>query len=144
MLKLERAPQNGLNKLLHHSNQTVMGFGQPSLYTDSLLSTVDGRSRKRQAGNVGRPKGSKRAALSASTSQSERPRITDVSWNFHISIGWTLGAPTQDLRERLNSTGIDFQAIKVEVNIVKIKLGNGITAIPLASRINDSNKIIDT
>ena len=67
-----------------------------------------------------------------------------MSSSFHISIGWTLAAPTQDMRQILNTTGISFQAVKVEVNTVKVKIGNGITAISLASKIDDSNKIIET
>ena len=67
-----------------------------------------------------------------------------MSSSFHISIGWTLDDPTQDMRQILNTTGIKFEAIKVEVNTVKVKVGNGITAISLASKIDSSHKIIET
>ena len=67
-----------------------------------------------------------------------------MSSSFHISIGWTLDAPTQDMRQILNTTGISLEAMKVEINTVKVKIGNGITAISLASKIDDSNKIIET
>lgn len=67
----------------------------------------------------------------------------DMSPSFHISIGWTLDAPTQGLRERLAATCIDFQAIKIDVNTVKVKIGNSITAISLAAKIDTSNKIIE-
>lgn len=143
-LKLERAPQNGLNKLLHLSNQTVTDFGQPPLYTNSLQSSADAQSRKRQAGNGGRSKGTTRAAASSSMSLSGPSSDMDMSSSFHISIGWTLSAPTESLRERLNTTGIDFQAIKVDVNTVKAKIGNGITVISLAKKIDTLNKIIES
>lgn len=144
VLKLERAPQNGLNKLLHLSNRTVTSFGQPPLYIDSQQSSVDGQSRKRQAGNVGRSKESRRAASSSATNRTEPPNDLDMSSSFHVSIGWTLSAPTQGMRERLNSSGIDSRAIKFDVNTVKVKIGNGITAISLAVKIDNSNKIIET
>ena len=67
----------------------------------------------------------------------------DMSSSFHISIGWTLGAPTQGLRERLKTTSIDLQAIKIDVHTVKVKIGNGITALSLAMKVDNSNKIIE-
>ena len=141
VLKLEKAPQNGLNKLLHISNETVTDFGQPSLYIDSLRSSVDGRSRKRQAG---RSKETAAAAASSSTGRSAPSNDSDMSSSFHISIGWMLGAPMEGLGERLNTTGIDYQAMKVDVHTVKAKIGNGITAISLATKIDNLNKIIET
>ena len=137
VLKLEKAPQNGLNKLLHLSNQTVVSFGQPSLYTD--LSVGDS-----QVGIVSRSKKAKGGPSSSSIGRSGTSSDVDMSSRFHISIGWTLNAPTQDVRQILNTTGISFQAIKVEVNTVKVKIGNGITGISLANKIDDSNKIIET
>ena len=143
VLKLDRASQDGLNKLLHLSNQTVTDFGQPLLYTDSPQSSADGQSRKRKAGNGGRSKGTTRAAAPSSMGRSGPSNDMDMSSSFHISIGWTLGAPAESLKERLNTTGIDFQAIKVDVNTVKTKIGNGITAISLATKIDTLNKIIE-
>ncbi len=144
VLQLEKAPQNGLNKLLHLSNQTVLDFGQPSLYTVLPQSSVDGHTRKRQAGNVGYSKNTTEAAVSSSMSHSGPLDDMDMSSSFHISIGWTLGAPRQDLRERLHATGVDFQGIKIDVNTVKVKIGNGITAIPFTTKIENLNKIIET
>ena len=144
VLKLEKASQNGLNKLLHLSNQTAMSFGQPLLYTDSLQSSTDGQSQKRQAGNVGHSRETRRAASSSSISRSGPCNDMDMSSSFHLSIGWTLSAPSQGLRERLSTTGIEFQAIRVGVNTIKVKIGNGITAIPLEMKIENSNKIIET
>lgn len=143
VLKLERASQNGLNKLLHLSNQTVANFGQPPLYTDLLQYSADGRSRKRPTANRGRSKETTKAAISSSMSHSEPLTDIDMSSSFHISIGWTLGVPSQDLRERLNTRGIDFLTLKVDVSTVKVKIGNGITAISLATKIDSSNKMIE-
>ena len=146
VLKLEKAPQDGLNKLLHVSNQTAKEFGQPPLYTDWLQPSVDTDrpSRKRHLGNPGRSKETTRAAASGHITRPAPSSYADMSSSFHVSIGWTLDAPSQTLRERLNTTGIDFQAIKIDVNTVKAKIGNGITAIPLAVKIDNSNRIIET
>lgn len=141
VLKLERPHQNSLNKLLHLSNRTVTGLGQPLLYTDSLQSSAEGQPHKRQVGNGGRSK--ETTGVLSSMSLSGKSNDIDISSSFHISIGWTLGAPTQSLRERLNTTGVDFQALQVDVNAVKVKIGSGITAISLARKIEVSNKIIE-
>ena len=143
VLKLEKPPQDDLNKLLQFSNQTATAFGQPPLYTDSLQSLPDVQSRKRQAGNRGRSKEITGAAASSFMNRSGSINYTDVSSSFHISIGWTLDAPTQDLRERLNGTGMDYQGITVDINTVKVKIGNGITAISLARKIETANRIIE-
>ncbi len=142
VLKLEKAPQDGLNKLLHLSNQTVANFGQPPLYTDLLRHSADGQFRKRHAGG-GRSKETTRAVAPSSLSCSEASADVDMSSSFHISVGWTLGVPTQGLRERLDTTGFEFQALKVDVNTFKVKIGNSITAIPLATKIDSANKIIE-
>lgn len=141
MLRLEKAPQNDLNKLLHLSNRTVVGFGQPSLYVDS---SVCGQNLKSQTLFVSRRKTAKRDPSSSSISRTGASNDVDMSSNFHISIGWTLAAPTQDMRQLLDGTGITFEAIKVEVDTVKVKIGNGITAISLGSKIDESNKMIET
>ena len=143
VLKLERAPQNGLNKLLHVSNQTVTNFGQAPLYTNLLQDSYDGQSRKRQAANRGHSKETTRVTASSSMNHSGLSTDIDMSSNFHVSIGWTLGDPTQGLNERLNTTGIDFQTLTVDVHTVKVKIGNGITAVSLATKIDSSNKILE-
>ena len=143
VLKLEKPPQDDLNKLLQFSNQTATAFGQPPLYTDPLQSLPDAQSRKRQAGNRGRSKEVTGAAASSFMNRFGSINYSDVSSSFHISIGWTLDAPTQELRERLNGTGMDFRGIIIDINTVKVKIGNGITAIPLAKKIETANRIIE-
>ena len=137
VLKLERPPSNGLNQLLRLVNGAVTDLGQPPLYTDSMRSSADGQSRKRQARNGGR------SDATPAMSHCEPSNDVDVSSSFHISIGWTLGTAIHGLRENLNTTGIDFQAIRVNVNQVKAKVGNGITAISLATKVDTLNKIIE-
>lgn len=143
VLQLERAPQDGLNKLLHISNQTVTSFGQVPLYTNSLDDSHDGQPRKRQVANAGRPKRTTRVPVTSSTNQSRGSSDIDMPSCFHVSIGWTLGVPTQDLNDRLNTTGIHSQTLKVDVNTVKIKIGNAITAVSLEPKIDSSNKILE-
>lgn len=66
-----------------------------------------------------------------------------MSSSFHISIGWTLDVPSQELREGLNTTGIEFPTLQLSISTVKVKIGNGITAISLATKIDSLNKIIE-
>ena len=143
VLKLEKAPQNGLNKLLHLSNQTAMEFGQPPLYTAPSLQPPVDVPRKRRVGNARRRSEMTGTTASSSMNYYGLSNFADMSSNFHISIGWTLNAPTDVLRERLNSTGVDFQAIKFDVNSVKAKVGNCVTAISLATKVDNSNRIIE-
>ena len=119
----------------------VVGFGQPTLYIDS---SVYSQNRKRQAVTVSRLKRAKGGPSSSSISHSGTSNDVDMSSSFHISIGWALAAPTQEMKQILDRTGIRFEAIKVGVNTVKVKIGNGITAISLESKIEESNKIIET
>ena len=43
----------------------------------------------------------------------------------------------------MNYTGVDFQTLKIDVNTVKVKIGNGITAVSLSTKIDSANKIIE-
>ena len=93
---------------------------------------------------MSRSKKAKGGPSSSSFNRSGTSNDADMSSSFHVSIGWTLDDPTPDMRQILNTSGISFEAIKVGVNTVKVKVGNGITAISLANKIDDSNKIIET
>jgi hypothetical protein len=67
----------------------------------------------------------------------------DASDSFHISVGWVLTAPSEALIEKLNQTRHDVRLAKIDVHTVKLKIGNGITAVSLASKIDSSNRIIE-
>jgi len=95
--------ENELNNLLHVSNTAVQKYGQPPLYTQ--------------------PVGGKRAS---------RSKIEDKSDAFHISIAWTLEKQDDDLLQTVEAELADIKKdITVEVNEVKVKIGNVITSVPL-------------
>lgn len=70
----------------------------------------------------------------------------DASDHFHISIGWTLEKPYEDSLDAAD-VGIDEQLmmkLRVAVRTVKVKVGNGIVAIPLWAKTVQSNGIAGT
>lgn len=126
VMQLDRAPQDGLNQLLNISDRVAKSFGQLPLYAESQPS-FGLESAKRRKGPID----------SASSNSN-----TDMSSSFHISIGWTRTQPSPDLVDALNqATG--FKEIKVDIRTVKAKVGNSITSIPLASKVDASNTIIE-
>lgn len=126
VMQLDQAPQDGLNQLLKISNRIAKFFGQSPLYAESQPS-FGLRSAKRRKGPID----------SASSN-----RNTDISSSFHISIGWTTTLPSQDLVDALDRVA-DFEVFKINVRIVKAKIGNNITSIPLAAKVDASNSIIE-
>lgn len=67
-----------------------------------------------------------------------------MSASFHISIGWTLTEPSRLLVDALNSNSLVLQALEVEIASAKVKVGNSITSISLTSKVDTTNKIIET
>ncbi|KAK4691894.1 U6 snRNA phosphodiesterase, partial [Lecanoromycetidae sp. Uapishka_2] len=61
-------------------------------------------------------------------------------------IAWALSAPAQGSEDNLSKASHDFffQALKIEINAVKIKIGNSISSVPLESKLDTSNRIIGT
>ena len=143
VMRLDKAPQDGLNQLLRISNGVVQIFGQPPLYADSQPppQANDPPGHKiRQRGLLKTASGSSSHAFPA---QMAAVNHLDVSSSFHISIGWTLTAPSKSLVEKLDSASHDFKTVKVGINTVKAKIGNGITSMFLVSKIDTSNRIIE-
>ena len=144
VMRLDRAPQDGLNELLRMSNTVAQRFGQPTLYTDSqpsrathpMYPQVHENPRKDST----RP-GS--ASSKESLSHTELGNYVDASTSFHVSIGWTLTTPSDSSSKKLKHASHDFQAMKISVDSVKVKIGNSITSIPLASKIDTSHTIIE-
>ena len=144
VMRLDRAPQDGLNELLRMSNTVSQKFGQPTLYTDSLSSRaahpMDPQGHKKpQRG----PKKPSSASPKAPLSHMELANYVDASASFHVSIGWTLNTPPESLSKKLNHASHDFQAMRISINSIKVKIGNSITSIPLASKVDASHTIIE-
>ena len=144
VMRLDRAPQDGLNKLLRMSNTAVQRFGQPTLYTDPQPSRATHPMYPQAHKNP--RKDSTRSGLASSkdsVSHIELANYVDASTSFHVSIGWTLRTPSDSLSMKLKHASYDFQAMKIRVDSVKVKIGNSITSIPLASKIDTSHTIIE-
>jgi hypothetical protein len=132
VMHLDRAPQDGLNQLLRISNRVARSFGQLPLYAEPQPS-FGLPSAKRRNGPTDSAS-SRKVASSISN--------TDMSSSFHISIGWTRTPPSQDLVDALDRV-TELKEIKVDVRTVKAKIGNTITSIPLTSKVDVSNSIIE-
>ena len=139
-MRLDEAPQNELNRILRISNEIVESVGQLPLYEDLRVDPPQKcrAGARTQKGDI--------LAFSSSSSPHRAP-VASVSIvtssSFHISIGWTLKTPSQALVKRLETVGDNVTNVTVTINAVKLKIGNGITAIRLASNIETSNKIIE-
>lgn len=69
----------------------------------------------------------------------------DLASRFHISIGWSLNPPPADLNSTLKSeSGKHNTTYEFHISSVKVKIGNGVTAYSLPSKVETSNGIIGT
>ena len=145
VMRLDRAPRDGLNELLRISITIAQRCGQPTLYTDTQPSRAT-HPMYPQAHKKPRKISTKPdAAASTDTLPHMEPaNYVDASASFHVSIGWTLTTPSDSLSTKLKHASHDFQAMKIGVDAVKVKIGNSITSIPLASKIDTSHTIIET
>lgn len=61
--------------------------------------------------------------------------MEDVSSAFHISVAWTLGAPTKELLESTKTVASDHMKgishVQLRIEEMKSKVGNVVTSIPL-------------
>lgn len=115
VIRIEKPPVNELERLLNVTNGVAQRFGQLPLY--------------------GEPK-----QLPSGFALQSRD---DVASSFHISIGWSLNSPSNEssaeLKNRIDVRDIFFQ---LHVSSIKVKIGNGVTAIPLASKVEIFNGIL--
>ncbi|KAH8679908.1 U6 snRNA phosphodiesterase Usb1 [Tricladium varicosporioides] len=122
VLKLGTPSCNGLNKLLDVSNRCVKKYGQPPLYADPLSLTEESYVSEKKI----TPK---------STTLKKGSPAQDVSNAFHISIAWTLSAPSPDVISMTNKIVAnhfqDVTAIYINVSEIKAKVGNHVTNISL-------------
>lgn len=143
VLQIEPTPKNELAQLLQIINRLVENFGQKPLYEElrSLSSFSSPRGQDRDA--LG--KSDKRVTLRPRSPAAESAHTIDPSSKLHISIGWSLSAPSADLNLTLkDGTGVHNVTYKFHISSVKVKIGNGVTAYSLPSRVETSNGIIGT
>ena len=130
-MKLQKPPKNELNKLLRISNQTAQDFGQLPLYAEPQAPSSP-TPIKRKKGQQRLPNEGFSTAISV-----------DLSSCFHVSIGWTLNSPSQDMLDKVNQCSHDIQAVGIDVQSVKVKIGNTVTSMSLDSKVDSVNKIIE-
>ncbi len=125
-MRLKRPESDGLNKLLHVSNQIVREYGKPPLYANA--STAPHTKSKIKA-----PLGKAPTSFWAA--------MDDVSSAFHISIGWTLRPPSLGLVDLTKTMAMghimnELNQICVKIEEIKSKVGNVVTSIPIPKNIS--------
>lgn len=140
VMQLAKPMEDGLNKLLQVSNWSAQAFDQPWLYSEAktisvepcLKKSMECDQRRGSRSSFGKPR---TAAL-----ESHCAEQADLSSNFHISIGWSLAEPTEDMVRRLDQVADEeLTGLKLEVDCIKIKIGNAVTAVPLKSGLERLN-----
>ena len=114
VLQVVRPTAEVLNRLLALSNRALAAFDQPSLYAPS-------RDVRRNAARVVDD-------LAGS--------VRDYSACFHVSLAWSLAAPSRAEEERVE--GLELGAVKgmrVRFDSVKVKIGNHVESIALRGEI---------
>ncbi|KAI9698487.1 MAG: poly(U)-specific 3'-to-5' RNA exonuclease [Candelina mexicana] len=146
VLRLSKPATNALNRLLHISNQVAASFGQSTLYADPNPGPeppARGRGSGRGRGFRGRhdtrfTRGERRV----------KPLIADCSPHFHISIAWTLQAPSPTLLERTQAPEVarsvqkEIRDLALRFDSVKLKLGNTVTVIALPTRAEEGKGLL--
>ena len=138
VLRLERDKGDSLNKLLWVSNRTVKEYGQLGLYEKQLPPSADRQMPDRKQRRVGRQGGDrnhmpKGVDLDENVGRSE---VADSSRQFHVSIAWTLASP--NVEEQAPDVGLsegasEKRGLEVNVEVVKVKIGNNIKSVALAN-----------
>ena len=125
ILDLSQPANNELNSLLQLSNRVAASFGQPPLYDEPHSRTA---------------KKNRTQAYGVESESEETPESQYVSSKFHISIAWTLNAPSQNMKEETHSA--DLTALRnapVTFTSVKAKIGNSVSSLYLSTRINEKD-----
>ena len=137
VLRLERDKGDSLNKLLWVSNRTVKEYGQLGLYEKQLPLSADRQMPDHKQRTLGRQGGirnpiPKGVDFGENVGGSEE---ADLSMHFHISIAWTLASPRVEEQAPafgLSEGGGEKGGLDVNVEVVKVKIGNNINSVALA------------
>lgn len=141
VLRLARPGGDQLNRLLQACNLVAAASGLPLLYapppsppppSPARVGVVRRGSRASGAGGL-RGRGSGGGVLV----------IQDFSDSFHVSIGWCLERPSDEMLESVETVGEgDVRALSVHVQAIKAKVGNVVTSFPLAVPRAESGGIL--
>jgi hypothetical protein len=135
-LRIQKPAADGLNKLLHVSNTIVQDYGQPPLYNKSIKTGKDATTK-----NNRRPRAmpDRRNSLSKKSSMFDWGEMQDTSDAFHVSIAWTLEAPSQKLLEltssRVSDEFTEFKQTQIKIEEIKSKVGNVVSSMPLRKSV---------
>lgn len=146
VLRIAKPDNDALNRLLRVTNQAAENVGQPPLYSDAQSQSPN-TTRSRGAARMNRSARSGRAHTFDGSKHSPNPGLAtddeDLSSHFHISIGWTLEPPSTALAERTRSTRLgEIMALRIPVNVVKVKIGNAVTLISLPTKVEEGRGLI--
>ena len=136
VLRLERDKGDNLNKLLWVSNRTAKEYGQLGLYEKQLPSSADGQMPDRKQRRLGR-QGEDRNRIPKGVDFGENvggSEEADLSMHFHISIAWTLASPRLEEQAPVfgfSEGGSEKRGLDVNVEVVKVKIGNNINSVAL-------------
>ncbi|KAI2786063.1 hypothetical protein POX_h09829 [Penicillium oxalicum] len=123
VLHVAKPSGDELNRILHLSNRTLVAFDQPPLYAPSrgpLRKRAEARHNRKQRSSDSGP-------------------IEDYSNCFHISIAWSLTEPSGIEKERLANLDLGaVKDVKVKFDCVKIKIGNYVENVELATEVPGS------
>lgn len=109
VLKLDKSEGNVLNRLLTATNNVAARFGLPKLYDNRTLTN---EKEVRALDGPG-----------------------DFSSNFHISIAWSISAP--ETTGVIDLDDVPLNGLFINFDSVKVKIGNGVSNIPLTSETPD-------
>lgn len=120
---MNRPEKDELNVLLCASNAAASAMGQPELYVVKEVGSGEvERCKKRR-------KSQEHSAV----------RCSDCSDFFHISLAWSL-EPQELGTTTLEAVGPDLKDLAATFDVVKVKIGNTVISLPLASKLSTSGK----
>ncbi len=147
-MQCEKPAGDELNRLLTPSNTIARNFNQPCLYVSQQASIAPNASgRTGGQGQVKRGKHTRQSYAVAHGRAQPSETDEDASAHFHISVAWTLKEPLQGGLEKVtsvNNTGVVPSSLELHIQMVKVKVGNGIMAIALSNKAVESNGIAGT
>jgi hypothetical protein len=120
-LSARRADGDELNRLLGAFNAACASMEQPELYVSQKTAPPRGGNGKKR-----------RKSTPAKAGLEDEIPIPDCSDSFHISLAWSLDPQSLGEGNKDVAPG-ELKDISTSFDCVKVKIGNGITSLPLAS-----------
>ena len=145
VVRVKRPPGEQLNKLLRASNRVAQTFNQPCLYVPQKSpAALVAKKRRRSLANKHRGSNATSAFPEEHVEETQASYgVEDMSDHFHISIGWTLQNIEEESGEIARDVGTQKSIdLEIPIETVKVKIGNGIVVLPLASKTSETNGVV--